>query len=171
MLEKQSNFKAWLYLAPATILLAIFTFYPLFNAFFLSILEGYDIVYYPVTGTTETVADGLGWSNFLAIYKHNEFWLAVKNTAVIVFVSVPISVLVALFIAVALNSVKKFQGFFQTVFFLPYVTNAVAIGMAFAFILATNGLFSEFFNFNSKFFTLVLFSNFFKKPTLSVVLV
>jgi len=57
-----------------------------------------------------------------------------KNTSVITFVSVPISVMLALLISVALNGVKKFQGAFQTIFFLPYLTNAIAIGMAFAFI-------------------------------------
>ncbi len=129
MLEKQSNFKAWLYLTPTLILLIIFTFYPLINAFYLSILADYkiDLVLGPQ-------ASGLTLQNFVKIFKNNEFWLAMKNTGIIVFVSVPISVIVALFISVALNSIKKFQGFFQIVFFLPYVTNAIAIGMAFAFI-------------------------------------
>lgn len=129
MLERQSNLKAWLYLAPTLILLLVFTFYPLFNAFFLSILEGYKLDLY--AGATFT---GFTLQNFIDIFENDEFWLAMKNTGIIVFVSVPISVIVALFISVALNSIKKFQEFFQIVFFLPYVTNAIAIGMAFAFI-------------------------------------
>jgi len=127
MLEKQHNVKAWLYLAPAMILLSVFTFYPLFNAFYLAFLKDYEFLTGVATGYTL-----LG--NFVDVIKHPDFGTALKNTAVITFVSVPISVMIALLIAVSLNSIKKLQGFLQTVFFLPYVTNAIAIGMVFAFI-------------------------------------
>ncbi len=127
MLEKQSNVKAWLYLAPAMLLLSVFTFYPLFNAFFLAFLRDYEFLLGSARGFTF-----LG--NFINVINKPDFGIAMKNTAVITFVSVPIAVIVALMISVALNSIKKFQGFLQTVFFLPYVTNAIAIGMAFAFI-------------------------------------
>ncbi len=127
MLEKQSNLKAWLYLLPAMVLLIVFTFYPLFNAFYLAFLKNYSYL----NGT----ADGYTlFGNFIDVIKGANFRTAMKNTSIIVFVSVPISVTVAILISVALNSIKKFQGFFQTIFFLPYVTNAIAIGMAFAFI-------------------------------------
>lgn len=138
MLEKQSNLKAWLYLLPAMVLLLIFTFYPLFNAFYLAFLKNYSYLNRTAEGYTL-----LG--NFIDVIKDVNFKTAMKNTAIIVFVSVPISVLVALFISVALNSIKKFQGLFQTIFFLPYVTNAIAIGMAFAFIFHQDyGLFNMF---------------------------
>lgn len=127
MLEKQSNLKAWLYLTPAMLLLAVFTFYPLFNNFFLVFLENYDFFSGNVTGFTF-----LG--NFAKVIDNRDFIQAMKNTLVITFVSVPVSVLVALFISVALNSIKKLQSVFQTIFFLPYVTNAIAIGMTFTFI-------------------------------------
>jgi multiple sugar transport system permease protein len=127
MLEKQSNLKAWLYLAPAMILLIIFTFYPLFNAFFLAFLKDYNYLGGTASGFTLI-------GNFQIVLEDRMFLTALKNTAVIVFVSVPISVTVALLISVALNSIKKLQGLLQTVFFLPYVTNAIAVGMAFAFI-------------------------------------
>jgi len=127
MLEKQSNLKAWLYLLPAMALLVVFTFYPLFNAFYLAFLKNYSYL----NGT----ADGYTlFGNFIDVIKGANFRTAMKNTSIIVFISVPISVTVAILISVALNSIKKFQGFFQTIFFLPYVTNAIAIGMAFAFI-------------------------------------
>lgn len=127
MLEKQSNIKAWLYLAPAMVLLSIFTFYPLFNAFFLAFLKDYEFLLGSARGFTL-------FGNFAKVIQDADFKIAMKNTAVITFVSVPIAVIVALLISVALNSIKKLQGFLQTVFFLPYVTNAIAIGMAFAFI-------------------------------------
>lgn len=131
MLEKQSNFKAWLYLLPALSLLVVFTFYPLVNAFLLAFLKDFSYLNGSASGFTF-----LG--NFKDVINDPNFGIAMKNTSVIVFVSVPISVSVALLISVALNSIKKFQSFFQTIFFLPYVTNAIAIGMAFAFIFHTN---------------------------------
>ena len=127
MLEKQSNLKAWLYLLPAMALLLVFTFYPLFNAFYIAFLQDYQYMTGTATGYTLI-------GNFIDVVKNVNFKTAMKNTSIIVFVSVPISVMVALFISVSLNSIKKLQGLFQTIFFLPYVTNAIAIGMAFAFI-------------------------------------
>ena len=127
MLEKQHNLKAILYLAPAMVLLSVFTFYPLFNAFFLAFLKDYEFLLGSAKGFTLI-------DNFKAVVNDPNFGIAMKNTSVITFISVPVSVVVALLISVALNSIKKFQSAFQTVFFLPYVTNAIAIGMAFAFI-------------------------------------
>lgn len=127
MLEKQSNVKAWFYLAPAMLLLSVFTFYPLFNAFFLAFLKDYEFLLGSARGFTL-------FGNFINVIQDPDFGIAMKNTAVITFVSVPIAVMVALLISVALNSITKLQGFLQTIFFLPYVTNAIAIGMAFAFI-------------------------------------
>lgn len=136
MLEKQSNVRAWLYMAPALLLLTVFTFYPLLNAFYLAFLR--DFSYLDRTASGFTL-----FGNFIEVIKDRNFGVAMKNTAVIVFVSVPISVIVALVISVLLNSIKKFQMVFQTIFFLPYVTNAIAVGMAFAFIFHTDyGLFN-----------------------------
>ncbi len=138
MLERQSNLKAWLYLLPAMALLLVFTFYPLFNAFYLAFLRDYSYLNRTAEGYTL-------FGNFIDVIKDVNFKTAMKNTSIIVFVSVPISVMVALFVSVALNSIKKFQGMFQTIFFLPYVTNAIAIGMAFAFIFHQDyGLFNLF---------------------------
>jgi multiple sugar transport system permease protein len=131
MLEKQSNLKAWLYLSPAMLLFAVFTFYPLVNAFHLVFLDRYNFY--------TNVAEGyVLFDNFIKVIRNDMFITAMKNTAIITFVSVPISVIVALLISVALNSIKKLQSFLQTVFFLPYVTNAIAIGMVFAFIFHAN---------------------------------
>ncbi len=130
MLERESNFKAWLYLAPALLLLGVFTFYPLFNAFFLAFLKDFSFLNRTAQGFTF-----LG--NFITVVQDADFWLAMENTAWIVVVSVPVSVMVALLISVALHSIVKGQSWFQTIFFLPYVTNAIAVGMAFAFIFHT----------------------------------
>ncbi|QMS84977.1 carbohydrate ABC transporter permease [Candidatus Xianfuyuplasma coldseepsis] len=127
MLEKQSNFKAWLYLAPALILLTIFTFYPLINAFIIAMFKNVRI--------EDFTHDGFyGFGNFTDVLANGNFRQALINTSVITFISVPVSVILALLISVGLKSIKKLQGVYQTVFFLPYVTNAIAIGMAFAFI-------------------------------------
>lgn len=127
MLEDQSNVKAWFYLAPALVLLGIFIFYPIFNAFFLVFLEDYNYLAGTFEGFTLT-------QNFRYVISDHNFTAAMKNTMLLTFVSVPVSVLIALLISVWLNAIKRLQGFFQTIFFLPYVTNAIAIGMAFAFL-------------------------------------
>lgn len=129
-MEKRNNLKAWLYLAPLLILMAVFIFYPLVNAFYISILENYR----PLANNGAGSATGYTLMNFVKILKDNLFWDAIKNTFVIAFVSVPISIILSLVIAVALNSIPKIKAVYQTIFFLPYVTNAIAIGMAFAFM-------------------------------------
>ena len=130
-------FKAIFFLLPAFIILGIFTFYPIFNSFFVSFFEGYNIITGEFDGYTL-----LG--NYVTVLNESGFRQAVLNTALIVFISVPISILVALFIAVAMNSIKVFKGFFQNIFFLPYVTNSIAIGLVFAFMFKgnTNDLFN-----------------------------
>ncbi len=129
MLEQERNIAAWFYLAPALILLAIFIFYPIFNSFVLVALEDYNYLQQTYDGFTLT-------GNFRNVLNDPNFGQAMLNTMLITFVSVPVSVIIALLISVWLNAIpiQKIQGFFQTVFFLPYVTNAIAIGMAFAFM-------------------------------------
>ena len=84
---------------------------------------------------------GIGISNFVAIFKDPTFISSLKNTGTMVIISVPLAVVVALFIAVALNGIKKFQGFFQTIYFLPYVTNTIALGMVFSILFSSsNGI-------------------------------
>jgi multiple sugar transport system permease protein len=129
-MEKRNNWSAWLYLGPLLILMAIFVFYPLVNAFYISVLENYQ----PLANNGAGSASGYTLMNFVVVIKNELFWQAIKNTFVIAFVSVPISIMISLVISVALNSIPKLRSLYQTVFFLPYVTNAIAIGMAFAFM-------------------------------------
>jgi len=145
MLEDQHNVKAWFYLAPALALLGIFIFYPIVNALFLTFVQDYEYLLGTFDGFTL-----LG--NFKNAMQDANFSQAFLNTLFITFVSVPISVIVALLISAWLNGIKKFQGMFQTIFFLPYVTNAIAVGMAFAFLFNRDfglvNLFLGFFGVN-----------------------
>jgi multiple sugar transport system permease protein len=72
--------------------------------------------------------------------------IALPNTLLITFITVPISILIALAIAIALNSIKFLQKVLQTIFFMPYVTNAIAIGMVFSVIFDNNGIFNYIFH-------------------------
>ncbi len=134
MLEEKHHFKAWLYLSPALALLLVFTFYPIFNAFYLAFLYNFDYMQRTAEGMTFTTEGINLFHNFRRTLQDDLFIRALINTLIIVFVSVPVSVIISLLLSVWLNSIKRFQGFFQTIFFLPYVTNAIAIGMAFAVI-------------------------------------
>lgn len=135
-METKNNWKAWLYLIPMLVLMGIFTFYPLFNSTLISFYENY----LPLSGT----ATGFTLANYTLVLKDQDFLNAIKNTFVIAFISVPASILISLLISVGLKSITKLSKFFQTVFFLPYVTNAFAIGMTFAVMFNKNyGLFNE----------------------------
>ena len=147
-MESKNNWKAWLYLAPVIILLAVFTFYPIINTIFVSFLEGYDYQ----TGAY----DGFTFNNYLAVltpnteegtYMYNLVMKeALPNTLLITFITVPLSIIISLVIALGLNSIKILKKFFQTIFFMPYVTNAIAIGMVFAVVFnADYGIFNAIF--------------------------
>jgi len=123
---------AWLYLAPALFLLLVFTFYPLINTFIISLLVDYDFM---TGGSFERISP----IAYIRLLTHPNFRQAMIVTGAIVFITVPISILLSLIIAVTLNSIKPFQKIFQTIFFLPYVTNSIAIGMVFAVMFQTSG--------------------------------
>lgn len=127
----KNSSKAGLYLFPALFLLVIFTFYPIVNSFMVSFYKGYNIQTGEIDGFTLI-------GNYQTVLNHPNFIKAIINTGVIVFISVPITVIVGLLISVALYSIKPLKGFFQTVFFLPYVTNTIAIGLVFAYIFSGN---------------------------------
>lgn len=130
-METKNNLKAWIYLAPMLILMAVFTFYPLINAFMISFYKDYQ----PLLNLRSA---GLTLRNYLIVFNNQLFWKSVLNTFVLAFISVPVSIIVSLFISVSLKSIPKLKGFFQTIFFLPYVTNAIAVGMAFAVLFHVN---------------------------------
>ncbi len=135
MVESKHQWKAWLYLAPAIVLLMVFTVWPIINTVRLAFLEGYNAMEVLYGATYD-----IGIGNFLEVLDYDEFITCLKNTMILTVLTVPISTLLALLIAVALNSIKPLQKFLQTIFFLPYVTNSIAIGMVFAAMFNIIGL-------------------------------
>ena len=124
---KYDQWKGWVYLSPAIVLLLIFTVWPIFNTLRMSVLEGYTTMK-EVNGATFSI--GLG--NFKRVIEYPGFITCLKNTMLLTVLTVPISTFLALLIAVCLNSIKALSRALQTIFFLPYVTNSIAIGMVFA---------------------------------------
>ena len=127
MVESKHKWKAWLYLAPALVLLAVFTVWPIINTVRMAFLENYSGL---KAAGGATFQFGLG--NFEKVIGYRRFVACLKNTVLLCVLTVPISTVLALLIAVALNSIKVLQKPLQTIFFLPYVTNSIAIGMVFA---------------------------------------
>ena len=120
---RKDQLKPWLYLLPSLIFLGIFMVYPLFDVFVYSFEEGYN--------SASQTSTGIGWFNYSYVL-HDPFFLqALKNTFIIVIIAVPVSTGVALLISLGLNSIKKLKDLFQTIFFLPYVTNTLAVGLVF----------------------------------------
>ena len=161
--KKFDKWKAWLYLAPTLVLLAIFTIWPIFNTVKMAFTVYYDadapiyeydengdIVYDDDTGMISIKGYGkykgynialdiagetefeFGLNNFKEILNYSGFFQILQNTVILCVATVPISTFLALLIAVCLNAIKPLSRFLQTIFFLPYVTNSIAIGMVFA---------------------------------------
>ena len=135
MVDSKHQWKAWLYLSPAIVLLLIFTVWPIINTVRIAFLEGYNALQASIGIPFEV---GLG--NFEKVLQYSDFMTCLKNTLLLTVLTVPISTILALLIAVALNSIKPLQKFLQTIFFLPYVTNSIAIGMVFAAMFNIIGL-------------------------------
>ncbi len=127
MVESKHKWKAWLYLAPAIILLLIFTVWPIINTLHMSVQEGYNQMAV-ISGKTFEY----GFDNFTKVIEYDYFKDCLFNTILLCVLTVPISTILALVIAVCLNSIGPLSRFLQTIYFLPYVTNSIAIGMVFA---------------------------------------
>ncbi len=171
MVDSKHQWKAWLYLLPAIILLLIFTVWPIINTLrmaftvywdpdmpvefevkeeVITILNEYGEQVEVVNRTEVPIAWGgystykiaesltgeidyeFGLANFKAVINYDGFWLIMQNTVLLCVLTVPLSTFLALLIAVCLNSIGPLRRVLQTVFFLPYVTNSIAIGMVFA---------------------------------------
>lgn len=117
------NFKGWLYLLPAMLFLGIFMVYPLIDVFIYSFEEGYNSASQTYYGT--------GMYNYSYVLHDPYFLQVIRNTFILVVITVPLSTLLALLISVALSSVKALKKLFQTIYFLPYVTNTLAVGLVF----------------------------------------
>lgn len=127
MVDSKQQWKAWLYLSPAVVLLLVFTVWPIINTVRMAFLENYSGL-----KAAGGMAFEFGLGNFEKVVGYRRFISCLKNTILLCVWTVPISTVLALLIAVALNSIKFLQKGLQTIFFLPYVTNSIAIGMVFA---------------------------------------
>lgn len=120
---ERNNHKAWLYLLPAVLFLGVFMLYPLVDVFVYSFEEGYN--------SASQTYFGVGGYNYSYILHDPYFLSALKNTFILVIITVPLSTIIALFISAGLSSIKPLRNLFQTVYFLPYVTNTLAVGLVF----------------------------------------
>lgn len=137
------NFKGWLYLLPAILFLGVFMVYPLIDVFVYSFEEGYN--------SASQTFFGVGSYNYEYVLHDPYFLQALKNTFILVIITVPVSTGLALLISLGLASIKKLREIYQTVFFLPYVTNTLAVGLVFMILFKqtpyTDGLVNLVINF------------------------
>ena len=120
---EKTNAKAWLYLLPAMAFLGVFLVYPLIDVFIYSFEEGFN--------SASQTSFGVGLYNYSYVLHDPYFLQAVKNTFILVLITVPISTGLALLISLGLNSITRLRQAYQTIFFLPYVTNTLAVGLVF----------------------------------------
>lgn len=120
---ENNNRKGWLYLLPAFVFLGAFLVYPLIDVLIYSFEEGYNFA--------SQTAFGVGIYNFSYVLRDPYFLQALKNTFILVIITVPLSTGIALLISLGLSSIKKLRQLYQTVYFLPYVTNTLAVGLVF----------------------------------------
>ena len=120
---EKNNAKGWLYLLPAILFLGVFMIYPLIDVFVYSFEEGYN--------SASQTFFGVGPYNYSFVLHDPYFLKALKNTLILVIITVPLSTGLALLISAGLSSIKKLRNLFQTVYFLPYVTNTLAVGLVF----------------------------------------
>lgn len=135
MVDSKQQWKAWVYLLPALILLAVFTVYPIINTVKISLLEGYQPL-----GSIGGEQYAIGFANFTKVIQYKDFLTCLKNTVLLCVLTVPLSCFLALVVAVCLNSIGRLGKVLQTIYFLPYVTNTIAIGMVFSMMFNIVGL-------------------------------
>lgn len=156
--------KAWIALLPALIFLLLFTIYPILNTFSIAFIENFEFtrgsgsfaftnfyrLYYnwehQIGLEPPLVPPSFGLANFGFVLGDKEFLSSLINTGVLTLVGVPLTIVISLLIAVFLNSIKAMRGFYQTIFFLPYVTNSIALGMVFGVMFGpdSSGLMNQF---------------------------
>ncbi len=122
MMEKR-DLKGWLYLLPAMLFLGVFMVYPLVDVFIYSFEEEFNFA--------SQSFKGYGLNNYSFVLRDPFFMQAVKNTFILVIITVPLSTAIALLISLGLSSIKPLKRLFQTLYFLPYVTNTLAVGLVF----------------------------------------
>ena len=136
--------RPWLYLLPSLILLGIFMIYPLFAVLVYSLQEGYN--------SASQTYSGIGFYNFSYVLRDPYFLQAVKNTFLLVIITVPLSTGLALLLSLALSSIQKIKELYQTIYFLPYVTNTLAVGLVFMILFKKTPYSDGFINMIIQFF-------------------
>lgn len=136
--------RPWLYLLPSLILLGIFMIYPLFDVLVYSLQEGYN--------SASQTYFGIGFYNFSYVLRDPYFLQAVKNTFLLVIITVPLSTGLALLLSLALSSIQKIKELYQTIYFLPYVTNTLAVGLVFMILFKKTPYSDGFINMIIQFF-------------------
>lgn len=126
MVDSKKQWKAWLYLSPVIILTLIFTVWPIINTIRMAFLNNYRVAQ-EVGGTTFKI----GIENFSRVISYRGFTTCLTNTMLLCFITVPVSTFLALLISVCLNAIGPLKKLLQTIYFLPYVTNTIAIGLVF----------------------------------------
>ncbi|MBQ1325803.1 MAG: sugar ABC transporter permease [Solobacterium sp.] len=140
----KASIKPWLYLLPALVFLGIFMVYPLFDVLVYSVEEGYN--------SASQTYFGVGLYNYAYVLRDPYFLQALKNTFILVIITVPLSTGIALLISLGLHSIPKFKELFQTIFFLPYVTNTLAVGLVFMILFKKTPYSDGFINLLINFF-------------------
>lgn len=135
---RDGSLKGWLYLLPALLFLGAFMVYPLIDVFIYSFEEGYN--------SASQTYFGIGSYNYAYVLHDPYFLQAVKNTFLLVIITVPLSTGIALLISVGLNSIKPLRNLFQTIYFLPYVTNTLAVGLVFMILFKKTAYSDGFIN-------------------------
>jgi multiple sugar transport system permease protein len=118
----ENQTKAWLFLLPSLVIIFLFSVYPLFRSFIMSFQKG--------TLINQQYA---GLENYQRVLTDPVFFRALQNTALFAFAVVPISLILSLAIAWIIFEKVKYKSFFETIFFMPYVTSTIAIGIVFRY--------------------------------------
>ena len=148
--------KGWIALIPALIFLILFMIYPILNTFIMSFVNNFYwvgnsgssfVITNYIAGlqnTRSSVRLSWGIENYVKVLSDPDFIKALANTGLIVIISVPLTIVIGLLLAVCLNAIKPLKGLYQTIFFLPYVTNTIALGMVFNAMFSSSA--GSFFN-------------------------
>ena len=140
----KNNLKALLYLLPAVLFLGVFMVYPLIDVFVYSFEEGYN--------SASQTSFGIGGFNYSYVLHDPYFLQALKNTLILVAITVPTSTILSLLISLGLNTITKLKELFQTIYFLPYVTNTLAVGLVFMILFKKTAYTDGMINFLIKAF-------------------
>ena len=137
-----NRYKAYLYLLPSILILTVFTIYPLIKAIVMSFQEGYSII--------DGSFDGINLANYIELFSDDVFVKALTNTSIYVVFVVPVSIILSLVLAVLINDTVRAKPVFQTIYFLPYVTSVIAIGIVWSWIFNSNyGLLNYILSFSA----------------------